>query len=111
MRDDERKQNSPEGDHGEESTNQGEDTNENGQPLGDDECLITIAEACRILGVKSRSTVYRWAEKEYFTIRKRKGSNSSRILRSDLMRHLRSLPPISPEPNAKRPRPKRGRKR
>jgi predicted DNA-binding transcriptional regulator AlpA len=111
MRDDKRQKTSPAGDHGEEQSSQRKEANDEAKLLDDDERLITIAEACRILGVKSRATVYRWAEKEYFTIRKRKGSNSSRILKSELMRHLRSLPPISPEPNKKRPRPKRGRQR
>ena len=74
-----------------------------------DDCLISIKEACRLLGGKSRSTIYRWADKKAFVIRKHPGTNSSAILKSDLLRHMRTLPSIKASRNAKRPRGKRSR--
>lgn len=74
-----------------------------------DDCLISIKEACRLLGGKSRATIYRWAKNDAFVIRKHPGTNSSAILKSDLLRHMRSLPSIHATRNAKRPRGKRSR--
>ncbi|MEJ2229301.1 MAG: helix-turn-helix domain-containing protein [Alphaproteobacteria bacterium] len=74
-----------------------------------DDCLISIKEACRLLGGKSRATIYRWADNGAFIIRKLPGTNSSAILKSDLLRHMRTLPSIKASRNTKRPRGKRSR--
>ena len=61
----------------------------------EDDRLLSIPEVCRIAGGKHRATIYRWAKQEAFSI-VRYGPNSSGVWKSELMRFLRSCPPISP---------------